>query len=58
MLRNFVAQRGGGLLMLGGPDSFADGKYDKTPVGEVMPVTSIGSPPAAPSQPRGNTSLS
>ena len=24
--------------MLGGPDSFADGKYDRTPVGEMLPV--------------------
>ena len=24
--------------MLGGPDSFADGKYDRTPVGELLPV--------------------
>ncbi len=38
LLRNFVSQRGGGLLMLGGPDSFADGKYDRTPVGELLPV--------------------
>ena len=38
LLRNFVSQRGGGLLMLGGPDSFADGKYDRTPVGELSPV--------------------
>ena len=30
-MRNFVSQRGGGLLMLGGPDSFVEGKYDKTP---------------------------
>ena len=37
-MRNFVSQRGGGLLMLGGPDSFADGKYDRTPVGELLPV--------------------
>ena len=34
----FVSQRGGGLLMLGGPDSFASGKYDRTPVGELLPV--------------------
>ena len=26
LIRNFVSQRGGGLLMLGGPDSFAAGK--------------------------------
>lgn len=38
LLRNFVSQRGGGLLMLGGPDSFADGKYDRTPVAEFLPV--------------------
>ena len=28
LLRNFVSYRGGGFLMLGGPDAFADGKYD------------------------------
>jgi uncharacterized membrane protein len=38
LLRNFVSQRGGGLLMLGGPDSFAEGKYDRTPVGDLLPV--------------------
>jgi hypothetical protein len=38
LIRNFVSVRGGGLLMLGGPDSFADGKYDRTPVGELLPV--------------------
>src|SRR5262249_8385902 len=38
LLRNFVSHRGGGLLMRGGPDSFAEGKYDGTPVGERLPV--------------------
>jgi uncharacterized membrane protein len=38
LLRNFVSHRGGGLLMLGGPDAFAEGKYDRTPVGDVLPV--------------------
>ncbi len=38
LIRNFVSQRGGGLLMLGGPDSFSSGKYDRTPVGELLPV--------------------
>jgi len=38
LIRNFVSQRGGGLLMLGGPDSLADGKYDRNPVGELLPV--------------------
>jgi uncharacterized membrane protein len=38
LLRRFVSQRGGGLLMLGGPDSFIDGKYDRTAAGELLPV--------------------
>jgi uncharacterized membrane protein len=38
LLRNFVSVRGGGLLMLGGPDSFHEGKFDRTPVGELLPV--------------------
>ncbi len=33
-----MSQRGGGLLMLGGPDSFVEGRYDKTPIGELLPV--------------------
>jgi hypothetical protein len=33
--------------MLGGPDAFAEGKYDRTPVGELLPVylTPDGPPP-------------
>jgi uncharacterized membrane protein len=38
LLRSFVSQRGGGLLMLGGLDSFAEGKYDRAPLGELLPV--------------------
>jgi uncharacterized membrane protein len=38
LLRNFVSVRGGGLLMLGGVDAFADGKYARTPVGDLLPV--------------------
>lgn len=47
LLRNFVARRGGGFLMLGGPDSFASGKYDQTPVGDLLPVylNGLGNPP-------------
>ncbi len=44
LLRNFVSQRGGGLLMLGGPDSFGDGQYDNTPVSELLPVYLSRSP--------------
>jgi uncharacterized membrane protein len=38
LMRNFVSQRGGGFLMLGGAESFAEGKYDKTPIGDLLPV--------------------
>jgi hypothetical protein len=38
LLRNFVSQRGGGLLMLGGLDSYIEGQYDRTQVGEMLPV--------------------
>ena len=45
LLRSFVSHRGGGLLMLGGPESFAQGKYDHTPVGELLPVYLNGPAP-------------
>jgi uncharacterized membrane protein len=38
LLQKFVSQRGGGLLMLGGKGSFAEGNYQRTPVGEMLPV--------------------
>ena len=38
LLENFVSRRGGGLLMLGGPDSFAAGHYARTPIGNLLPV--------------------
>lgn len=38
LLQKFVSQRGGGLLMLGGAQSFAEGAYARTPVGEMLPV--------------------
>ena len=38
LIRNFVSTRGGGLMMLGGPESFVEGKYDRTPVGDLLPV--------------------
>lgn len=55
LVRNFVAARGGGLLMLGGPDSFREGKYDRTPIGEVLPVYLDGRTlgPLAPGEPAG-----
>jgi uncharacterized membrane protein len=38
LIERFVSERGGGLLMLGGPDSFRHGGYARTPVGDLLPV--------------------
>jgi uncharacterized membrane protein len=38
LIQEFVSERGGGLLMLGGMESFAEGKFQRTPVGELLPV--------------------
>jgi uncharacterized membrane protein len=38
MIADFVAERGGGLLMLGGRSAFAEGGWTGTPVEDVMPV--------------------
>ena len=42
MLADFVNVRGGGLLMLGGRRSFAEGGYAGTPLAQVMPVVISG----------------
>jgi uncharacterized membrane protein len=38
MLADFVSKRGGGLLMLGGRRSFAEGGWGGTPLAEALPV--------------------
>ena len=38
LLQKFVSERGGGLLMLGGMECFYEGKYLRTPIGEMLPV--------------------
>lgn len=38
LVQKFVSQRGGGLLMLGGLASFGHGRYQRTPIGEMLPV--------------------
>ena len=38
LLERFVSERGGGLLMLGGAESFRQGKYERTPVGRMLPL--------------------
>ena len=39
MLGEFVSQRGGGLLALGGRGTLAEGGYRGTPVAEVLPIS-------------------
>ncbi len=39
LLRTYVRDLGGGLLMLGGEQSFGLGGYSKTPLEEVLPVS-------------------
>jgi uncharacterized membrane protein len=38
LLQKFVSERGGGLLMLGGMECFHEGKYLRTPIGDMLPV--------------------
>jgi uncharacterized membrane protein len=38
LIKEFVRYRGGGFLMLGGQESFKNGKYDRTPIGDLLPV--------------------
>lgn len=48
LLQQFVSRRGGGLLMLGGNHSFGEGGYQRTAVGDMLPVyLDRGDPTAA-----------
>jgi uncharacterized membrane protein len=38
LLQKFVSERGGGVMMLGGQESLHEGQYDRTPIGEMLPV--------------------
>ncbi len=38
LMARFVSERGGGLLMLGGAESFRQGGYARTPIGDALPV--------------------
>jgi len=38
LLQKFVSERGGGFLMLGGMETFQEGNYQRTPIGEMLPV--------------------
>lgn len=37
LVQRYVSERGGGFLMLGGADSLENGKYARTPVGDMLP---------------------
>jgi len=38
LLQKFVSERGGGFLMLGGMECFRQGQYQRTPIGDMLPV--------------------
>lgn len=38
LIERFVSERGGGLLMLGGRDTYRQGKWEHTPVADLLPV--------------------
>lgn len=38
LLQKFVSERGGGFMMLGGMECFQEGKYLRTPIGDMLPV--------------------
>ena len=46
LLQKFVSERGGGFLMLGGMECFQQGKYQRTPIGDMLPVYLEGQVPA------------
>lgn len=42
LAQRFVSERGGGFLMLGGAESFRDGHFQRTPIGEMLPLSLEG----------------
>jgi len=46
LLQRFVSERGGGFLMLGGAETFHQGKYQRTPIGDMLPVYVDSVPPS------------
>jgi hypothetical protein len=45
LIQRFVSERGGGFLMLGGAESFVEGRYGRTTIGDILPVYLRGEPP-------------
>lgn len=48
LVEGFVARRGGGLLALGGGESFARGGYRRTPIEALLPLYLDGAAPDSP----------
>jgi uncharacterized membrane protein len=38
LVQKFVSERGGGFMMLGGAESFQQGGYHRTPIGDMLPL--------------------
>lgn len=45
LLQHFVSRRGGGMLMLGGMETFQQGGYRQSPIGDMLPVYLDRTPP-------------
>jgi len=52
LIQKYVSERGGGFLMLGGAESFQQGRYHRTPIGDLLPVYLDRHADAAPAGPR------
>jgi uncharacterized membrane protein len=50
LLQKFVSQRGGGFLMFGGMETFHEGRYNRTPIGDMLPIYLDRPPGEAPPQ--------
>ncbi|MGE0376191.1 MAG: glutamine amidotransferase, partial [Planctomycetaceae bacterium] len=50
LIERFVAERGGGLMMLGGIDTFQQGGYARTPLADALPVYLDRQAAAAPAE--------
>lgn len=51
LLQRFVSERGGGVLMLGGMESLGEGGFNRTPVGDMLPVYLDARPEPMPERP-------
>jgi uncharacterized membrane protein len=48
LIQRYVSERGGGFLMLGGAESLDTGGYDRTPIGDLLPVYTRASAQGSP----------